>query len=190
MSTATTEPVGIKQKLAHELKRLLLIAVYLAVFFSVFKLYKRLLLDEYHVGLVTYGYIVLQSLALAKIILTADALRLGERFHERPLIVPTLYQTVVFSLFTAAFDVLEHFVVGAVRGRGPGEVLAEILDKGWAHILVKVLVVFVAFLPFFAFRQLDRVLGEGKLRQLFLGRGEAVKHGKAEDLAKAMGGAS
>jgi hypothetical protein len=181
MNSASPESVGVKQKLVHELKRLLLISVYLAVFFSVFKLYKRLLLDEYQLGIVTYGYVILQSLALAKIILTAEVLHLGERFHERPLIVPTLYHAVVFSAFTWAFDVVEHFIVGTVRGKGPSEVLAEILDKGWAHMLAMTLVVFVAFLPFFAFRELDRGLGEGKLRDLFLGRRETVKLGEVQD---------
>src|SRR5262245_53956381 len=175
MNSAPTQHVGVKEKLVHELKRLLLIAVYLAVFFSVVKLYKMLLLEEYHVVLVTYGYIILQSLALAKIILTGDALRLGGWFRDKPLIVPTLSHTVVFSAFTWAFDVLEHFVVGTVRGKTPGEVLAHILEKGWPHMLATVMVVFVAFLPFFAFRELERALGEGKLRQLFLGRSETVK---------------
>ena len=130
MDSAPTTKVGIKQKLLHELKRLLLIAVYLAVFFSVFKLYRRLLLEEYHVGLVVYGYVILQSLALAKIILTGEALRLGGWFRDKPLIVPTLAHTVVFCAFAWAFDVLEHFVVGTVRGKAPSEVLAHILDKG------------------------------------------------------------
>jgi hypothetical protein len=183
MNSATTRKPGVKQKLVHELKRLLLIALYLAVFFSVFKLYKRLLVDEYQVGFVTYGYVILQSLALAKIILTADALRLGERYHERPLIVPTLYQSVVFSAFTWVFDVLEHFLVGTVRGHEPREILAEIMDKGWAHMLARALVVFIAFLPFFAFREMDRVMGEGKLRHLFLGGREPVKLGEARDAA-------
>ena len=181
MNGATTTHAGVKQKLVHELKRLLLISIYLALFFSVFKLYKRLLLDEYQVPLVTYGFVVLQSLALAKIILTGEALRLGERFHDRPLIVPTLYHTVVFCAFAWAFDIVEHFVVGTVRGKGPGEILAEILDKGWPHMLAGTLVVFVAFLPFFAFRELDRVLGEGKLRELFLGRREMVKLGETQE---------
>jgi hypothetical protein len=38
-------------------------------------------------------------------------------------------------------------------------------------------VVFVAFLLFFAFRETERVLGEGKLKHLFIKRGAtAVDH--------------
>ncbi len=182
MDSVTTKPAGMRQKLLHEVKRLLLIAAYLAVFFSVFKFYKRLVLDEYQVAFITYGYIVLQSLALAKIILTGEMLRLGERaYHDKPLIVPTLYKTVVFCAFAWVFDVVEHFVIGGVRGKGATEILHEILEKGWAHMLATTLVVFVAFLPFFAFRELEGVLGEGKLRQLFLGPREKAKLGEPQE---------
>jgi hypothetical protein len=182
MHSTTEKPVGITQKALHEVKRLLLIAAYLAVFFSVFKLYKRLVLDEYQVAFVTYGYIILQSLALAKIILTGEMLRLGERFyHDKPLIVPTLYKTVMFCAFAWVFDLVEHFVVGTARGKTIGEVGQEIAEKGWAHMLASTLVIFVAFIPFFGFRELDRVVGEGKVRQLFLGRRETDKFGEPQD---------
>jgi hypothetical protein len=183
MNSGLTQNVGIKQKLLHELKRLLLIAIYLALFFSLVRLYKRLLLEEYHVGVVVYGYVILQSLALAKIILTGEALRLDGWFRDKPLIVPTVVHTFVFCAFAWAFDVLEHFVVGTARGETPSDVLAHILEKGWPHMLAVTLVVFVAFLPFFAFREVERTLGEGKLRQLFLGRREAVKRGEPQDAA-------
>jgi len=39
---------------------------------------------------------VLEALVLAKVILIGDVLRLGRRFEDKPLIVPTLYKTVVF----------------------------------------------------------------------------------------------
>ncbi len=168
MNDTTEHKASLKRKLAHELKRLVLISLYLFAFFGVFKLYKMLLLDEYHLPMIAYGFIAVQSIVLAKVILTADALRLGERFHERPLIVPVLYQSVIFCAFAWSFHVLEHFVIGTFRGKAPGEVLAEIVEKGWPHMLGSTLVIFVAFLPFFAFRQMERVLGQGKVRKLFL----------------------
>ena len=43
-------------------------------------------------------------------------------------------------------------------GRGPNELLANVL------------VMFVAFIPFFAFKELGRVLGEGRVWELFFRR--------------------
>ena len=78
---------------------MLIIFSYLAILFLVFKFYTRLVLSEYKIDYFEYGLTLLKALALAKIILTAEALRFGERFRERPLIVPTLYSTVVFCTF-------------------------------------------------------------------------------------------
>jgi hypothetical protein len=171
MNSANPENLGMKQKVVHEIRRLLLIFAYLAIFFLVFRFYTRLVLSEYEINYFEYGLTLLKALALAKIILTAEALRLGERFRERPLIIPTLYATLVFSAFALAFEILEHIIVGWFRGKNPSEVFAELQDKGWPHLAGMTLVVFVAFLPFFAFRETERSLGEGRLRDLFIKRG-------------------
>lgn len=170
MDSATAKEIGMRQKILHEIKQFLAISLYLTLFFSVFKWYKRLILAEYEIDYLTYGYAFIQSLALAKIILTGEALRLGRRYHDRPLLVTTLFRTVLFSTLVWAFDVLEHLLIGRVRGKELTEVFHEFLDQGWAQILAKTLVVFVAFIPFFAFRELERVLGERELHDLFLKR--------------------
>lgn len=168
MKGSDTKPTGAKQKLVHELRQLVVISLYLFVFFAVFRLYTRLVLEEYQINYFQYGLTLLKSLALAKIILTGEALRLGETSRPRPLLVLTLYYAVVFSAFAFAFEILEHIVLGWFRGKGPGAVLTEILDRGWPHLVAMAVVVFVAFLPFFAFRETGRALGKGKLRDLFL----------------------
>lgn len=167
--------VGLKHEIAHEIRSFLWIALYLTVFFSLLRWYTQLAMHEYQVDYGGYGYVVLQSLALAKLILTGEALRLGERYRERPLIAPTLYKTLVFSAFVAAFHILEHLIMGWVEGENLREIVQKIPKHGWAHLFSMMLVIFVAFIPFFAFRELERVLGEGKLRDLFFSRREAAK---------------
>ena len=73
----------LKQKAVTEVRHLLVTFVYLALFFLVIKLYTKLILSEYHINYLDYGLTVVKALVLAKIILTADALRLGERFREQ-----------------------------------------------------------------------------------------------------------
>jgi hypothetical protein len=167
MNGTDTKREGVKQKLVHELRQLVAASLYLFVFFAVFKLYTRLVLEEYQINYFEYGLTLLKSLALAKIILTGQALRLGETSRARPLIVLTIYYAVVFSAFALIFEILEHIVLGWFRGKGPSAVVAEILDNGWPHLVAMAMVVFVAFIPFFAFRETGRALGERKLRDLF-----------------------
>jgi hypothetical protein len=159
-----------KQKLAHELRKLAAIFVYLAVFFLIFKLYTRLVLAEYRVNYFEYGLTLLKALALAKIVLTAEALGLGGTSRRWPVIASTFYFAVLFSLFALAFEILEHVIIGWFRGKPLAAVFDEFLSHGWPHFLGMAMVVFVAFLPFFAFRETGRALGEGKLHALFFER--------------------
>jgi hypothetical protein len=175
VNSANSENVGIKQRVVHEIRRLIAIFAYLAIFFLVFRFYTRLMLSEYQINYFEYGLTLLKALALAKIILTAEAFRLGERFRERPLLIPTLYATLVFSTFALVFEILEHIIIGLFHGKGPTEVFTELLEKGWSHLAGMTLVVFVAFLPFFAFRETERALGEGKLKDLFIKRRTTVE---------------
>jgi hypothetical protein len=175
MNSPNSDKPGMKQKLVHEIRRLLLIAAYLACFFLVFRLYTHLVLEDYGVNYFEYGLTLIKALILAKIILTAEALHIGEKFRERPLIVPTVYNTLAFALFALVFELLEHVVLGKVHGKTVAEVFAEITDKGWPNLAGMTLVVIVAFLPFFAFRETERVLGDAKLRDLFLKRRKGGK---------------
>ena len=171
MTSPQAKQETFKEKAVTEIRRLVVTFIYLALFFFVIKIYTKLILSEYHINYFDYGLTVVKALVLAKIILTADALRLGERFREQPLIVTTLYSTVVFCGFALACEVMEHFIIELVfYQHSLAEAYAEIRDKGWPHIAGMILVVFVAFIPFFAFRETERVLGEGTLRDLFISR--------------------
>src|SRR5215471_13796117 len=131
MQSDHSQPSGLKQKLAHEGRRLMMIFLYFAIFFLVFRTYNRLVLSQYEIDYFDDGLTVLKALVLAKIVLTAEALRFGERFREHPLIIPTLYSTLVFCAFALVFEVLQHLIIGMCRGRSPSEVISELLDKGW-----------------------------------------------------------
>jgi hypothetical protein len=177
MNGSHAEKANIKQRIAHEIRKLVAIFIYLAAFFIVLRFYTNLVRGETQINYLQYGLALLKSLALAKIILTGEALRLGERFRARPLIVPTLYKAVMFSTFALAFELGEHLVLGRVRGKELAEVWTEILDKGWPHLVAMALVVFVSFLPFFAFRETEHVVGEGAVYDLFFKRGATVEFG-------------
>ena len=106
-----------------------------------------------------------------KVVMVGDILRLGRRPEEKTLIFPTLLKTVVFSIFVGVFTLIEYTIKGLWKGTGLTGGLADFLEKGPHEIISGCLVVFVAFIPFFAFRELGRALGgEGKIMGLFFRR--------------------
>ena len=151
-----------------------MVVAYLSLFFGAFTWYRRLVLAEYQIAYLRYGVSVLEALVLAKVILLGDVLRLGRGFEDKPLIVPTIYKTVVFTLWVAVFSVLENTIEGLLRGHGWAAGVGEIISKGRYALLSKCLVTFVTFIPFFAFRELERVLGRGQIMTPFFRRRAAT----------------
>jgi uncharacterized membrane protein len=113
---------------------------------------------------------VIEALVLAKVIMIGDVVRLGRGLERKPLIVPTLYKTVVFTLFVGVFKLVENMIKGLWKGTGLAGGLAEFFGKGSNEILANSLIVFVAFIPFFAIKELGRVWGGDKIRALFFRR--------------------
>ena len=120
-----------------------------------------------------YGVSVIQALVLAKVIMVGRALRLGRRLKDHPLIVPTVYKAVVFTIFVGIFGVVESTISGLLHGKGIAGGFDEFMSAGRYELLARCMVMFVAFIPFFAFEELERVLGEGKLGKLFFRRRSA-----------------
>jgi hypothetical protein len=166
--TATDSPKPkLKTRIAHELTDYAITVIYLAAMFGGFGVYRRLLLAEYDITYLEYGANIIEALILGKIILIGEHFHVGERLHDKPLILSTLYKTALFSLWVLVFISAEHFVRGLFRGEDANGSFRGILERNWREILARIVMMFVAFIPFFAFREIGRVMGEGKLRALF-----------------------
>ena len=170
MNDGDQKKASLKEKLIHEFKEMLVIFLYLALFFCAFTTYRRLTLKEVGAAFPHYGLALLKALVLAKVILLGRYTRLEKLFDAWPLIVPTLYKVIVFSLFTLVFEILEHAIGSAFHSNGFMGGLEEIIGLGRNELLARTLVVLCAFIPFFAFTETARVFGEGKLSDLFFGR--------------------
>ena len=166
---------GLKQKVVHEMVDYSFNFVYLAFFLVAFTWYRRLILAEYAIPYANYFLPLIEAAVLAKVIMVGDMMRLGRGLERTPLLVPTLYRTVVFSVLVGVFSVLEHTIGALIHGKGLTEGLAEIATKGRYELLAQCVVIFAAFVPFFAFKELEGVVGQEKLRGLFWGRATAQR---------------
>jgi hypothetical protein len=169
------EKTGTRARLLKETKTMLLVFVYLALLLGAFTAYRRLVLAEYGIGYFHYGCSILEALVLAKAIVFGSVLGLGERFSRRPLIVPTLYKAVCFSVLVLVLAVLERLGSGWWYGKNFGAELEGIVGPGLWEILARVLVLFTALVPLFAVWETVRLVGEGKLFELFFKRRTGVK---------------
>ena len=167
MSVPGKKPEGFKERVRHELIEYAFNVIYLTIVFAAFTIYRRLLLSAHDITYTNYGFALIEALILGKVIMIGGVFHLGRGLEDRPLIYPTLYKTVVFTIFCAVFTLAEHAIKGLVSGQGVAAGLAEYAAQGYEVILANSMVVFVALIPFFAMKELGRVLGREQIGRLF-----------------------
>ena len=165
---------SLKERAIEELKAYWVVTIYLAVFLGAFTLYRRLILKEFGVAYLHYGFALIEALIIAKVILIGQALGLGRRFEGKPLILSVLYKSLLFGVLVALFGVLEHVVEGLIRKQDWASILRHLGDLGMYEILARVVMLIVAFVPFFAFAEIGRVIGPRKIAALFFSRQEEL----------------
>jgi hypothetical protein len=172
MNAEGPKQATLKQKAAHELREFAVISSYLAFFFCAVATYSSLLLDQFHVSYFVYATALINALVIAKVILIGEYAHLGKKHESKPLFLSALYKAFVFSLLVFAFHIVEE----AIKRRWHGETFATAYHGIRVNeLLARSVVIFCAFLPLFAFRELRRVLGEDNFSTLFFRNGATTK---------------
>jgi hypothetical protein len=167
MKEANNKGEGWKSKFVNEITEYAINFLYLAVFFGVFTFYRRLVLAEYQISYMNYGFSLIKALILAKVIMIGSLFHLGGKYQDKPLIYPVLYNTIVFTIWVAVFFVLEDMVVGLLHGKGLAGGWQELKSRNVDELLARCVVILFAFIPFFAFKELGRVIGNKTIVELF-----------------------
>jgi len=166
---------GWKEKLFLEMVAYLINVVYLTILFAVFTSYRRLILANYDISYSNWGISLIKAMVLAKVIMVGSVFKFGRSLESKPLIFLTIINSIVFTLWVALFAVVESAIRGFLHGKGLAGALDHLLSEGVEEFYSKCLVVFVAFIPFFAFKELSRVFGKGKIWGLFFRKGPAAE---------------
>jgi hypothetical protein len=157
-----------KQKLYHEFTEYWMNVIYMALVFSAIIFYRRLVLAHYEIYLDDYFSGVVKALVIAKVVMIGAFLRISRRYEHKPLIFPVLYKAVLFTLWVMIFDIAEAFIRIFITNPVFAEAFSELKNHMNNLWLGGALLIFFSFIPFFAFKELVRVLGKEKVRDLFL----------------------
>jgi len=155
----------IEKRIESEMKEYAVIAAYFAFFLLSLTTYRKLILAEYDIPYYEYGWALVQAMVLAKVVLLGQAIRLGNRFDDGPIILTTFWKSSVFALLAAALVAAEHVAAALVHGRAiAGEFQ---LSGGHGYeMIARFQLILVAFVPFFALRELGRTMGMDRLSSI------------------------
>jgi hypothetical protein len=166
-TSSHTTSSSLKEKAIEEFRMFWVIAIYLAAMLAAFMWYRRFVLSESGISYFHYWAAVIQALVLAKVILIGQALGVGRQFEGSRLILSVLFKSLVFAVFIALFAVLEHLIEGLLHRETWDQIEHGLVRAGRDEILSRTVMAFVILIPFFAFWEADRVMGEHKLFDLF-----------------------
>lgn len=167
MATAPTKPTR-KQHLARELKDYAWITAYLAVLFCAVTAYTMLLVRRYDdASPLNFSFAFINALVLGKVILIGEMMHLGRRTEARPLYQTILLKSLLFGLFIFAFHLVEEFIKRLIHHEPAGTILHGLSLE---QLAARSIIILVALVPLFAFRELNRVLGESRVQTLLTQR--------------------
>ena len=160
----------LKQKAYQGFKEYLAISCYLWLVFSLFVIYRAVLLRE-GISIVAHGEALINALALGKVMLVGQELHFAENFKGKPLIFPTLFRSVAFAVVLGCFKIVEEICVGLFHGNSAGQSIAEVAGGTLNGIIAMTAILAVLLVPFFGFAELRDIFGKEKLARLFFTSG-------------------
>jgi hypothetical protein len=160
----------LSEKAKEEIKALLPPTVFFFFALHLVALLRVLMLKGTGIALNTSASVTLAALILGKAVLIADALPFINRYPDKPLVYNVAWKTAIYFLIAMLVHYLERLVDfwRAAGGfiEGNQKLLAEIV---WPHFWAIQIFLLLLILMYCTMRELVRVIGAHKVRQIFFG---------------------
>ena len=175
MATEVKAKATLHQRAIHEFKEFAILFVYLYVTIGAVILMKTAVLHAHGINSVLSGVAVVKAAVLAKFMLIGNAMKIGERYTKSPLVWPTLHKAFGFLVLLIIMTIIEEAVVGLFHHQSITTSLSELVGPRLEETLAGFLIMLLVLIPFFAFRVLSDVLGEGRLERMFFIKREPME---------------
>lgn len=158
------------QRLKHEFVTLLPSMLFFFVALHLVALMRALMLEGTGIALTTSASVTVAALILGKAVLIADWLPIINRYPDKPLIYNVIWKTLIYQTIAVLLHYLERLAESAWQAgglvAGNDTLLAEIV---WPHFWAIQLLLLVLIFMYCTMRELVRVLGRDRAREIFLG---------------------
>jgi hypothetical protein len=159
---------SLKEKAIGEFKQFVAIFLYLWLLFALFAYHDSIVLAQHNIDYKPYGFAFVNAFVLAKVMLIAEKFNLGRKLRHRPLVFPILYKSMIFAIILISFDVIEKTIIGLFKGKSFAESVPDIGGGTFAGVVIVAVIVSVSLIPFFAYREVGRIIGRDELRAILL----------------------
>lgn len=184
MTSMVPSKSALRDRAKSEVREFLWITAYLLVVFGALTFYKSAALEARGIHWLPWGFALIKAAISAKFILIGRALHIGEGDRSKPLVWQTLHKSIAFLILVAGFTVFEEVIVGLIHGEPFRDSMAAIGGGTTEQIIATLVIMFLTFVPIFAFGALGEVMGDKALfRTFFLERLEfEVKNPRQQEV--------
>ena len=168
-ASATDRP-SLTRRMLGEFRLFFVLFLYLWVLFGLFVLNHEVVLRERGESLSLQGFAVLNALVLAKVMLLIEHLDFARWLRRRPAILSILFEASLCTALSPVYHGAERLVVGWMKGSAARESLFAFGGGGPFGLAIVALILFVSLVPFFAFKNVARIIGKERMRQVLLDR--------------------
>ena len=157
---------NIKEKAIEEVRSFLVMALYLWFVFALMLLNEAVILKKPDLNVLGQGFAIINALVMAKVMLIADDLGLGRELDGLPLAWSIAYKAVLFGLLFVVFHEAEHYAVAWFNGHSKTMTLPTVGGGTWAGAACVWAAMAVSLAPFFAIREISKLVGVGRVWRL------------------------
>ena len=156
--------------LARDLREVVKPVIFLFCMFELVAVTNWLLLESYSITPTHTLFAAVGALFGGKAILVANKLPCLHIFQGRPVLISVIWRSVVYAIFCALFLCSEHILTGFLKHQGPVASLEHLTSQvSVPHAAANAIWLFVSLMLYNSYVEVDRHLGPGTLRRIFLG---------------------
>lgn len=161
--------MGVKQKLMHEIKSIVVAALYFGCWLAILLVIKQLVLAEYHIEFKGISKALIGALVLSKVVLILEHVSLGAWVRRQPAWVEIIMRTLLYAFGVLLVLLLEKGFEGRHEYGGFEKSLSAVFQHADIyHVWVNAIVLTGALLVYNILFVVRSYLGEGGLLRLFL----------------------
>jgi hypothetical protein len=157
-------------KIKEEFLKMLPPTIFFFVTINIVVLVRALMTKGTGLGLPTFATIVISALILGKAVLIANMLPFINRFPEKPLLWNAGWKTLIYMMVATLIHYLERLHEYWKDAPSLGAANHQLLlEMNWAHFWAIQIMLLALIFNYCLFAELARVIGEKRMRQMFLG---------------------
>lgn len=155
------------QTVKHESAELLPPTIFFFVAIGLLMLTKRLVLQQYGIGVSDFAAVVVGALIIGKVVLIADHFDFVNRYPHKPLIYNVLWKTAVYVVAASVVRIGEEVLPKLLHGSATIQQLRQGIV--WPHFWIIHLWLAVLLFVYCALRELIRAIGKDEVLRMFFG---------------------